>query len=76
VLHLTEYRIIFLAKERDDFNQGRYLLPLVSLGAVTVAAALSGLPARGRAYAVAGLLGGLVVLQALSLGTVVEWFYA
>jgi 4-amino-4-deoxy-L-arabinose transferase-like glycosyltransferase len=75
VLHLTEYRIIFLAKERDDFNQGRYLLPLVSLGAVTVAAALSGLRGRGRAHAVAALLGGLVVLQALSLGTVAEWFY-
>lgn len=75
VLHVTEYRIIFVSKQRDDFNQGRYLLPLVSLGGVVVAAALSGLAARRRAHAVAALLGGLVLLQVLSLGTVGEWFY-
>jgi 4-amino-4-deoxy-L-arabinose transferase-like glycosyltransferase len=75
VLHVTEYRIIFVSKLRDDFNQGRYLLPLVSLGGVLVAAALSGLRPRPRAHAIAALLGGLVLLQALSLGTVAEWFY-
>jgi hypothetical protein len=75
VLHITEYRIIYLSKERDDFNQGRYLLPLVSLGGVAVGAALAGLRERRRAHGVAGLLGGLIVLQLLSLGTVAEWFY-
>jgi 4-amino-4-deoxy-L-arabinose transferase-like glycosyltransferase len=75
-LHVTEYRIIFVAKERGDFNQGRYLLPLVSLGGVAVAAGLSLLGPRRRAHAAAALLALLVTLQLLALGTVAEWFYA
>ena len=75
-LHVTEYRIIFVAKERGDFNQGRYLLPLVSLGAVAVGAGLSLLRPRRRAHAVGALLGLLVTLQLLALGTIAEWFYA
>ena len=75
-LHVTEYRVIFVAKERGDFNQGRYLLPLVSLGGVAVAASLSLLARRRRAHAVGALLGLLVTLQLLALGTVAEWFYA
>jgi 4-amino-4-deoxy-L-arabinose transferase-like glycosyltransferase len=76
VLHVTEYRVIFVAKERGDFNQGRYLLPLVSLGGVAVAAALSLLGPRRRALGVGTLLGLLFTLQLLALGTVAEWFYA
>jgi len=76
VLHVTEYRVIFVAKERGDFNQGRYLLPLVPLGGVAVAAGLSLLRRRQRAHAVGALLGLLVTLQLLALGTVAEWFYA
>ena len=75
-LHVTEYRIIFVAKERGDFNQGRYLLPLVSLGAVAVGAGLSLLRPRRRTHAVGALLGLLVTLQLLALGTIAEWFYA
>jgi hypothetical protein len=75
-LHVTEYRVIFVAKERGDFNQGRYLLPLVPLGGVLVAAALSLLRPRRRAHAVGALLGVLVTLQLLALGTIAEWFYA
>ena len=75
-LHVTEYRVIFVAKERGDFNQGRYLLPLVPLGGVAVAAGLSLLRPHRRAYAVGALLAGLVTLQLLALGTVAEWFYA
>jgi hypothetical protein len=76
VLHVTEYRVIFVAKERGDFNQGRYLLPIVPLGGVVVAAALSLLPPGRRAHAVGALLALLVTLQLLALGTIAEWFYA
>jgi hypothetical protein len=75
-LHVTEYRVIFVAKERGDFNQGRYLLPLVPLGGVVVAAALSLLRPRRRAHAVGALFGVLVTVQLLALGTIAEWFYA
>jgi hypothetical protein len=75
-LHVTEYRVIFVAKERGDFNQGRYLLPLVPLGGVVVAAAFSLLRPHRRAHAVGALLAALLTLQLLALGTVAEWFYA
>ncbi|MEA2368258.1 MAG: hypothetical protein QOH38_976 [Thermoleophilaceae bacterium] len=76
LLHVTEYRVVFLARERGPFTQGRYLLPLVSLGGLAVSAALSVLSGRQRLYALGGLLGGLVVLQVVCFVTLARWFYA
>jgi 4-amino-4-deoxy-L-arabinose transferase-like glycosyltransferase len=73
-LHWSEYHII--KSGAGNFNQGRYLLPLVGIAGVVLALALRRLPARRRAPAVATVLAGLLVLQALSLGLVLERFYA
>ena len=73
-LHWTEYR---LAEENGGalINQGRYLFPLVGLGGLIVAAALSSLPARARPPALAVTLALLAVLQLFSIGLVAERFY-
>jgi 4-amino-4-deoxy-L-arabinose transferase-like glycosyltransferase len=73
-LHWTEYRLA----ERDGalINQGRYLFPLVGLGGLVFAAALTSLPARARAPALALSVGLLAVLQLFSIGLVAERFYA
>jgi hypothetical protein len=76
VLHLTEYRVVFITHSRADFNQGRYLLPLVSLLGVGVAGALTALKSRWRPYAIALGLAGLLTLQLLSLLAHARWFYA
>ena len=73
-LHWTEYR---LAEENGALiNQGRYLFPLVGLGGLILAAALSSLPARVRAPALALTVGLLAVFQLFSIGLVAERFYA
>jgi 4-amino-4-deoxy-L-arabinose transferase-like glycosyltransferase len=71
-LHLTEYW--FVVKHNVLFNQGRYMLPLIPLGGLAVAAGISLL--RRRAVAVGLLLGALLTLQLLSLGVVASRFYA
>ncbi|MEA2375944.1 MAG: hypothetical protein QOD53_2407, partial [Thermoleophilaceae bacterium] len=76
LLHVTEYRVVFLAHERGPFTQGRYLLVLVALGGLAVSAALSALSGRRRLYALGALLGGLVVLQVVSFVTLARWYYA
>ncbi|HEX8073807.1 MAG TPA: DUF2142 domain-containing protein [Thermoleophilaceae bacterium] len=57
-------------------TQGRYLLPLMPIAGVAVAAALSNLGGRGRARAAALVLGGMAVLQLFSLAVVAGRFYA
>lgn len=73
-LHWTEFRT--QVGGGGPFNQGRYLLTLIALGGVAVAAALALLPARLRAVGVGVVLGGLFTLQAFSLAIVLGRFYA
>ena len=75
-LHVAEYRVVFVVHERGDFNQGRYILPLIPLAGITAAAGVTLLRRRLRPYAAAGILAALAVLQVFSLGVVTEWFYA
>jgi hypothetical protein len=73
-VHWNEFRVILTVAE--PFNQGRYLLPLLPLGGLAVAKAITLLPASVRGIAVAVGLGGLMVLQLLSLWTVAARYYA
>jgi 4-amino-4-deoxy-L-arabinose transferase-like glycosyltransferase len=73
-LHWTEYR---LAESNGTLiNQGRYLFPLVGLGGLIFASALTTLPVRARVPALAATFAALAVLQLFSLGLVAERFYA
>ncbi len=73
-LHWTEYRM--LASGQGPFNNGRYLLPLVGIAGLAVAAALRWLRPAARPLGVAGTLAALLVLNVLSLGLCLERFYA
>jgi 4-amino-4-deoxy-L-arabinose transferase-like glycosyltransferase len=73
-LHWVEYRTIL--NEGITFNQGRYLLPLLPLFGVCVAATLALVPVRWRTQATGALIGGAFVLQAFSLAIVAARFYA
>ncbi len=66
-LHLTEHW--FLVNDGKAFTQGRYLLPMLPLAGVAVAAA-----ARGRAAGV--VLGLMCTWQLASLAIVIGRFYA
>jgi 4-amino-4-deoxy-L-arabinose transferase-like glycosyltransferase len=73
-LHWTEYR---LAEQNGALiNQGRYLFPLVGLGGLIFAAALTSVPERLRQPALAVSVGLLAVLQLFSIALVAERFYA
>ena len=72
-LHWSDYKII---KGGSGFAQGRYLLPLVGAAGLVLAYAVRRLAPARRAYAVAAVLGGLVLLQASSLALVIQRFYA
>jgi hypothetical protein len=72
-LHWTEFRT--LVGGTGPFNQGRYLLPLVSLFGAAVAAAVALVPERRRATAIGLVLGGLFALQLFSLAIVTGRFY-
>jgi 4-amino-4-deoxy-L-arabinose transferase-like glycosyltransferase len=73
-LHWTEYQT--LLHGGPGLNQGRYLLPLVGVAGLVVARALQAVPALARAQAVGVVIGALLVLQFLSLGLMLERFYA
>jgi 4-amino-4-deoxy-L-arabinose transferase-like glycosyltransferase len=73
-LHWTEFRT--LVGGTGPFNQGRYLLPLISLLGAAVAATIALLPERRRPVAAGLVLGGLVALQLASLAVVGGRFYA
>jgi 4-amino-4-deoxy-L-arabinose transferase-like glycosyltransferase len=72
-LHWVEFWS--LKREEGGQTQGRYLLPLMPIAGVAVAAALSNLRAR-RPTGVALVLAGMVALQCLSLALVAVRFYA
>ncbi len=74
-LHAAAFRSL-LTNHADPVITGRYLLPLVSLLGVGVAAALTALPGRSRTLAGGALLGGAFLLQLSAFGLVVARFYA
>ena len=73
VLHASDYAN--LVDTGAPINQGRYLLPLLPIAGLAVAAALTNLRARRRAQAAAVVLGGMVALQLFSLAVVAGRFY-
>ena len=72
-LHWVEFRS--LDRLEGTTNQGRYLLPLMPVVAVAVAAALSNLPRPRRGAAAALVLAGMFALQVASLAVVAGRFY-
>ncbi|HEX8051992.1 MAG TPA: hypothetical protein VF517_03305, partial [Thermoleophilaceae bacterium] len=73
-LHWVEFRS--LGRIEGTTNQGRYLLPLMPIVAVAVAAGLTNLPSRLRAAGAGLVLAGMFALQLLSLAVVAGRFYA
>jgi 4-amino-4-deoxy-L-arabinose transferase-like glycosyltransferase len=74
-LHMAAFRSL-LDNDADPVITGRYLLMLIPLFGVGVAAALSALPGRLRALTTGALLAFGVLLQISAFGLVVERFYA
>ena len=74
-LHWLEYRELVTLKYGIRI-QGRYLLPLMPIAGVAVAAALSLLRERWRPVAAGLVVGGMAALQLVSLGLVAGRFYA
>jgi hypothetical protein len=72
-LHWAEYHQF--VSHHQPFIQGRYLFPLLPLGGILTAAALTQLPPRWRGIGVAAVLGGLFALQLFSLGLLAVRFY-
>jgi 4-amino-4-deoxy-L-arabinose transferase-like glycosyltransferase len=74
-LHAASFHAL-LANPADPVFTGRYLLMLIPLYGIGVAAALTGLPGRLRAGASGAVLAGLFLLQISAFGLVVARFYA
>jgi 4-amino-4-deoxy-L-arabinose transferase-like glycosyltransferase len=73
-LHWTEFQLI--SRGGGMLNQGRYLLPLVGIAGLVVVQALRLLPQRVRPHGAAVVIGGLLALQLLALGLMLDRFYA
>jgi 4-amino-4-deoxy-L-arabinose transferase-like glycosyltransferase len=73
-LHWTEYRL--LRTGAGPFNVGRYLFPLIGVGGLAVAQTVRTLRPAWRPAGAAVVLSGLLLLNVLSLGLMVERFYA
>jgi 4-amino-4-deoxy-L-arabinose transferase-like glycosyltransferase len=73
-LHWTEFQQI--SRGGGALNQGRYLLPLVGVGGLVVMQALRALPGGLRPHGTAAFLGGLLVLQLVAFGLMLDRFYA
>jgi 4-amino-4-deoxy-L-arabinose transferase-like glycosyltransferase len=73
-IHWVDFRQV--NEENLRVIQGRYLLPLMPIVAVGVAAALSNLGPRVRRTGVALLLAGLALLQVASLGITAGRYFA
>lgn len=69
-LHWTDFH------SATPFMQGRYIFPLVSIGGLAVALALTWLRGAARQLGAGAVLGLLFLLQLLSLGLVATRFYA
>jgi 4-amino-4-deoxy-L-arabinose transferase-like glycosyltransferase len=74
-LHAAAFRSL-LGNPADPVITGRYLLMLIPLFGLAVAAAVAALPGRVRGFAAGGLLGAMFLLQLSAFGLVVERFYA
>jgi hypothetical protein len=74
-MHWIEFRYI-VERGGELFIQGRYFLPLLPLAACAGAAALTLVPNRFRGAVAGAGLAGLLGLQVLSLGAVLERYYA
>jgi 4-amino-4-deoxy-L-arabinose transferase-like glycosyltransferase len=79
-LHYADFQQIVAAQRAGQpppaFMQGRYILPIVPLLACAATAALAVLPRRLRAPATGVVLGGMWCLEVLSLGLVMERYFA
>jgi hypothetical protein len=73
-LHWTEYRL--LRTGAGPFNVGRYLFPLIGIAGLAVAQTVRTLRPAWRPAGAAVVLSGLLLLNVLSLGLMVERFYA
>jgi hypothetical protein len=73
-LHLIAYRSL-LTNAADPVIAGRYVLVLVALGAVAVAAVVRSVPARWSAPLAGIVLGGAVVAQLNGLGLLIDRFW-
>lgn len=73
LLHLAEYLVIIGGG--GQFNQGRYLLPVVGLLGLAIALIIRALPHRARPPACGLLLTGLLALQVISLAAVLQAYY-
>jgi hypothetical protein len=74
-LHAAAFRSL-LVNPADPVITGRYLLMLVPLFGIGVAAAMSALPRRVRGAVTGAVLAGAVLLQLSAFGLVVARFYA
>ncbi|MFZ0043718.1 MAG: hypothetical protein WAK93_20585 [Solirubrobacteraceae bacterium] len=72
-LHLTDYRSIIAGK--GSILQGRYLLPVLGLLGLAVGLIVSGVPLGGPPTACGLVLGSLLMLQVVSLASVLQAFY-
>jgi 4-amino-4-deoxy-L-arabinose transferase-like glycosyltransferase len=73
-LHWRDYQEI--VSQDQTLNQGRYLFPLIGLGGLAVAQALTLLPRRRRPVAAGAVAGALLVFQIWSLAITAARFYA
>jgi 4-amino-4-deoxy-L-arabinose transferase-like glycosyltransferase len=73
-LHWTDYRQ--LEAGARGFMQTRYLFPVIGVFGLTLAGALSLVPVRWRAGTVGATIAALFAFDLLSLGLVLERFYA
>lgn len=72
-LHVTDYRS--LVAQQGPILQGRYLLPAIALLGLAAGLIVRRLPDRARAAACGLMLAGLLVLQVISLATVLQAYY-
>jgi hypothetical protein len=72
-LHWVDFHAV--SGEGGRVMQGRYLLPLMPVAGVAVAAALTNFGAR-RAHAAGAVLAGMAAIQLLALATVAGRYFA
>jgi hypothetical protein len=74
VLHWADYT--FISVQRHPVEQGRYLLPLISVGGLALAGGITLLRQRWRAPAVGVVIALLVSLQIAAIGLTMGRYFA